>query len=126
MARRSIRKKGYMRTMEAFLAFFLTFVFVVLIVMKGTAAKPSMEQFEVLPALSQRDDFRACVYAGNTTCAEQLIDPFIPGSFRYKVSIGSPEPFKGAKDIYTETVFITSNQTNVYKVIFLYYWPVTG
>jgi hypothetical protein len=119
-------KKAYVRTLEAFFAFFITFVFIVFIVMKGIGAKPLKEPLDTLPAVEQRDDFRDCIYAENTTCAEDIVDPFIPSAYRFKISINSPEPFKGAKDIYTETTFIVSNQTNDYKIVYLYYWPVSG
>jgi hypothetical protein len=119
-------KKAYMRTLEAFIAFFITFIFVVFIVLKGIGAESSKIQLEILPALEQRDDFRECIYAGNITCAEDIIGPFVPTAYNFKVSIGTPEPFKGAKDIYTETVFIASNQTNDYRIVFLYYWSVSG
>ena len=119
-------KKAYMRTLEAFIAFFITFIFVVFIVLKGISAETSKIQLEILPALEQRDDFRECIYAGNVTCAEDIIESFVPTAYNFKVSIGTPEPFKGSKDIYTETVFIASNQTNDYKIVYLYYWSVSG
>jgi hypothetical protein len=119
-------RKAYVKTLEAFFAFFITFIFVVFVVLKGVGMKPSHNQLDVLAALEQRDDFRECVYTLNNTCAEELVSPFIPPAYRFKVSINSPEPFKGAKDIYTETVFIVSNHTNAYDVVYLYYWPVSG
>jgi hypothetical protein len=119
-------KRAYMRTVEAFFAFFITFIFVVFVVLKGIDAKPLKTEFNVLSALEQRDDFRACIYAGDETCAEGLVEPFIPATYDYKISIGTPEPFKGAKDIYTETLFITSNQTNDYRIVYLYYWLLSG
>ncbi|NQU78434.1 hypothetical protein HQ545_01570 [Candidatus Woesearchaeota archaeon] len=119
-------KKGYIRTMEAFIAFFITFIFVVFIVMKGINTESGRVEFDVLSSVEQRDDFRDCIYAGNVSCAEELARPFIPLAYDYKISIGSPAPFKGAKDIYTETVFIASNQTGDYRYVYLYYWLLTG
>ena len=121
-----MKKKGYMRTMEAFFAFFITFIFVVFVVLKGISSVPGHQSLDILQALEQRDDFRDCVYARNMTCVEMIAGPFIPGTYVHKVSIGSPEPFKGAKNIYTETVFIAGNQTGVYDIVYLYYWPKSG
>ncbi len=121
-----MKKKAYMRTMEAFFAFFITFIFVVFVVLKGVGAKMPHEPLDVLAALEQRDDFRGCIYSNNATCAENIIEPFIPASYNFKLSIGTPDPFKGAKDIYTETIFIASNQTNDYRVVYLYYWLLSG
>ncbi len=126
MFRKRRNRKAYVRTLEAFLAFFITFIFVVFIVLKGISAKPLRTQLDILPALEQRDDFRQCVYESNATCIEDIVGPFIPGAYNFKISIDTPDPFKGAKDIYTETVFIASNQTNDYRIVYLYYWPVSG
>ncbi len=126
MKMRSRRKnrKAYLLTLEAFFAFFLTFIFVVFVVLKGAAGKPLKTQVDILPALEQRDDFRACIYANNATCAESLISPLIPNNYDFRISINAPPPSTGAKDIYTETVFITSNETSQYKVVYLHYWFV--
>lgn len=121
-----MNKKAYIHTLEAFFAFFITFLFVVFIVMKGVAPKDVKEDLHVLDALEQRDDFRDCVYSSNTTCIEILANPFIPSSYNFKISINTPAPFKGSKDIYTETLFVTSNQTNDYKIVYLYYWFMSG
>ena len=115
-----------MRTLEAFLAFFITFIFVVFIVLKGVSPKALKAQLDVLPALEQRDDFRECVYAENATCVENMVFDFVPPAYKFRISIDDPNPFKGAKDIYTETVFIASNQTNDYKIVYLHYWSVSG
>ncbi|MBW2968040.1 hypothetical protein KY362_06150 [Candidatus Woesearchaeota archaeon] len=124
--RKTVGRKAYVRTIESFFAFFITFIFVVFVVYKGVAPKPLPAELDILPALEQRDDFRNCVYAENSTCIEDIVDPFIPSSFNHKVAIGAPEPFKGAKDIYTETIFIVSNQTSRHHVVYLYYWPLSG
>ena len=124
--RRRKNKKAYLRTLEAFFAFFITFLFIVFIVLKGISAKPPKLPLDILPALEQRDDFRDCIYAGNTSCVEDLVSPFMPGNHNFKIAINSPAPFSGTKDIYTETVFIASNQTNDYKIVYLYYWLVSG
>ncbi len=116
------QKKGYMRTMEAFFAFFITFIFVVFIVLKGGDFKTLKTEFDVLSAVEQRDDFRNCIYAENTTCAENLIDSFFPASYDYELYINNPKQFSESKDIYTETLFMVSNQTNNYNILYLYYW----
>jgi hypothetical protein len=119
-------KKAYLKTLEAFIAFFITFIFVVFIVAEGDLPEQSKKELGALAALEQRDDFRDCVYANNATCIERLAAEFIPGVYDYKVAINSPDPFKGAKNIYTETLFVASNETNSYKTIYLYYWLLSG
>jgi hypothetical protein len=119
-------KNGYVHTLEAFFAFFITFIFVVFIVAKGVAPKSVKDDLDILKSLEQRDDFRNCIYADNSTCAENIVSSFIPSSYNYRVAIGVPAPFRGTKDIYTETLFVSSNQTDDYKVVYLYYWFISG
>jgi hypothetical protein len=111
-----------MRTIEAMLAFLITFIFLVYIVFKGVDTKPESIDLGVLSELEQRDDFRDCIYANNASCVESLADEFIPDSYDLKVSIGPSSPFKGAKDIYTETLFVVTNSSDNI-IVYLYYWP---
>lgn len=124
--RLAVSRKAYVHTLEAFIAFFVTFIFVIFIINKGVLPKAGHEPLNILSALEQRDDFRECVYASNETCAQDAVFPLMPYTYDFKVSIGGPEPFKGTKDIYTETAFIVSNQTNDYKIVYLYYWLKSG
>jgi hypothetical protein len=119
-------KKAYVHTIEAFIAFFITFIFVIYIISKGVSPKAEQPALNILDSLEQRDDFRDCVYAVNLTCAENIISSYVPSTYNFKVSIGAPEPFKGSKDIYTETLFMVGNQTNNYKIVYLYYWLKSG
>jgi len=115
-------------TLEAFMAFFITFLFVVFVVLKGISAKPLKTQIDIFPALEERDDFRTCVYAGNASCVEILVNRsgFVPATYHFKIGIDAPAPPIGAKDIYTETIFIASNKTGDYRTVYLYYWTKSG
>jgi len=126
MSRKMRDRKAYMRTMEAFFAFFITFIFVVFVVLKGVGVKTPTPELDVLPALEQRDDFRDCVNAANATCIELLARPFIPAHYMIKVSIDVPEQITGAKDIYTETIFIVTNETGTNRIVYLYSWLLPG
>ena len=117
-------KKGYVRTLEAFLAFFLTFLFTVFVVLKGVPQKPERAEFHVLENLEQQKGFRDCVYAENITCMDTYVQQFIPRTHGHKLSLNNPDPPIVTKSIFTETGFMTGNQTNDYKVIYLYYWVV--
>ena len=118
-------RKGYIRTLEAFIAFFITFLFVVFVVLKGVARQPERSDLRILENLEQQESFRQCVYANNITCMEDEIRPFIPKTHEFGASINRPDPPQVAKNIFTETVFITSNSTNDYKEVYLYYWIVS-
>ena len=124
--KRLFGNKAFMLTVEAFFAFFITFIFVIFVVTKGISAKSEKIDINVLDALEERDDFRDCVYAGNNTCIESLVRPFIPVTYNFKISINTPSISDGTKDIYTETLFVAGNTTGDYKIIYLYYWPISG
>jgi hypothetical protein len=126
MIHRRRSRKGYVMTLEAFLAFFITFIFVVFVVLKGISAKPAKTQLDILEALEERDDFRTCVYENNVSCIEDLVRPFVPGTYMFRINIDSPSVASGAKDIYSETVFLAGNSTGEYKTVYLYYWPKSG
>ena len=117
-------KKGYVRTLEAFIAFFLTFLFTVFVVLKGVEMNTQRAELGVLRNLEQQEAFRGCVYAGNITCMDDEIKQFIPRTHKHKSLLDNPDPPQIAKNIYTETLFMTGNSTNDYKVIYLYYWVV--
>ena len=118
------RKKGYIKTLEAFLAFFATFMFVVFVVLKGVPDLSEKATLDILRNLEQQDSFRDCVYGENVTCMDQFIGPMIPLTHKHKTVINLPDPPQTTKNIYTETILITGNTTNDYKVIYLYYWAI--
>ena len=117
-----MNRKAYVRTLEAFLAFFITFVFVVLIVNKGELTKPLNNELNILSSLNERDDFRYCIYTSNTSCIDNLVSPLMPSRYDFNMSIDKPLFFNTQKDIRTETLFIASNQTSSYHSVYLYYW----
>ncbi len=119
-----MKKKGYIRTLEAFIAFFLTFLFMVFVVLKGIPEEPERTNFHILENLEQQDSFRRCVYEENITCMDEQVRESIPLTYDHKITINNPKPPQTYKNTYTETLFMTSNQTSDYKVIYLYYWAI--
>ena len=117
-----MNKKAYVRTLEAFFAFFITFMFVILVVSKGETTKPLNNNLDILNNINERSDFRDCIYIRNSTCAKDLIYPLIPTKYDFDIGIDKPLFFSTIKDIRTETLFVSSNQTSIYHTVYLYYW----
>lgn len=116
-------KKGYVRTLEAFIAFFITFLFVVFVVLKGVETNSDRPELQVLETLEQQSSFRDCVYSNNETCMREEIDQFIPLTYQFNVGF-TADPPQTDGNIFTETLFVTGDSTGDYKVIYLYYWIV--
>ncbi|MBT5022427.1 hypothetical protein HOK51_02550 [Candidatus Woesearchaeota archaeon] len=115
-------KKGYVRTLEAFFAFFATFIFLVFIVNSGYLPKTKLVAQDVLYTLEQNYDFRECIYAENTSCAEEIVDPYINSDFNFKVSINELESFTNSYDIQVEQLFIVGDVSRDFNIVKLYYW----
>ena len=92
--------------------------------MKSEPLNPDRPTLQVLKTLEQQNSFRECVFAENITCMELEVEEFVPRSYGYSMAINAPNPPQTGKNIYTETIFITGNQTNTYKTVYLHYWII--
>jgi len=118
-------KKAYLRTLEVFMAFLATFIFVIYVVPTYVTGDAPAESINLLTPLA--NDLREC---GNASCVESIITDFDPDFARrydYKINIstnlnavvtGLPR-----KNIYTDSVYMAGNITNYSpRIIRLYYW----
>ncbi|MBI4738579.1 hypothetical protein HY772_03310 [Candidatus Woesearchaeota archaeon] len=117
-------KKAYVATLEAFFAFFLTFSFVIFVVHEVATSKALNTPTNILPTLENDEDFRECVVAENTTCLQNMIDPYIPPIFDIKVTIDEIAPFQAPDDVFTDSILVASNTTESFKIVKLYYWEI--
>lgn len=124
IGKRAIGKSGYVATLEAFFAFFLTFSFVIFVIHEVATSKALNTPRNILPTLEHDEDFRACVVAENTTCLQNIIDPYIPPIFDIKVTINEIAPFQAPDDVFTDSILVVSNRTASYKIVKLYYWEI--
>ena len=120
-------KKGVFRTLEALIAIFITFLFlIVFIPMQRERAQPTAPP-NVLADLRDNDDFRNCVIQKNETCINQSIDRNLEDSYDFKFNL-SDNPNAGApalpqKQVYANSIFIAGNATNSTRTIVrLYFW----
>ncbi|MBI2143161.1 hypothetical protein HYU20_02360 [Candidatus Woesearchaeota archaeon] len=123
----SVNKQGVFRTLEALIAIFITFLFlIVFIPTQRERAQPTAPP-NVLADLRDNDEFRNCVMQKNETCINQSIDRNLEDSYDFKFNL-SDKPNAGApalpqKQVYANSMFIAGNTTNSTQLIVrLYFW----
>ncbi|MBI5398304.1 hypothetical protein HZB03_02465 [Candidatus Woesearchaeota archaeon] len=121
---KAIRKKAYVATLEAFFAFFLTFSFIIFVVHEIATSKALNTPRNILPTLENDETFRQCILTDNTTCLQNIIDPYVPPIFDIKVTVNEIAPFQAPDDVFTESILVASNRTASYKIVKLYYWEI--
>ncbi len=121
-------KKGMFRTLEAFIAIFITLLFLIVFQplqrqqQSLTEAPPSP-----LTGLSTSDDFRSCIIMKNYTCINQTIDKSLQDSYTFKTNVSESTTAIVSnlpdKRVYVSSMFIAGNATNATNLILkLYVW----
>lgn len=120
-------KQGIFRTLEALIAVFITFLFLmVFIPMQRERAQPTAPP-NVLASLRDNDEFRNCVIQKNETCINQSIGRNLEDSYDFKFNL-SDNPNVGApalpqKQVYANSMFLAGNTTNSTTfIVRLYFW----
>ena len=122
-----MNKQGIFRTIEALIAIFITFLFlIVFIPLQRERAQPTAPT-NVLASLRDNDDFRNCVIQKNEICINQSIDRNLEDSYNFKFNLSdkpnAPAPPLPQKKIYANSMFIAGNETNSTRLIVrLYFW----
>ena len=117
-----MNKKAYLRTLEAFIAFIMTFAFLIFIVgSRESASIPEHPQLYILNNFEQRPDFRDCVYEFNTTCIEDLVNSSIPTAYGFEVTVNDGT-YEREDNLFIDTLYITGNTATDQYIIRLYYW----
>ena len=122
-------KKGYMRTLEVFLAFILTFSFIVLLF-----DEPFIGNYEkkevVLEKLFTNKVFRnnifslvgTCEYDTDLTVISNMTKDLI-GDYSFAIC-NDKKPSLPKKNVYVDSILITGNITDILDnpIVKLYYW----
>ncbi|MBC8444205.1 hypothetical protein H8D83_01330 [Candidatus Woesearchaeota archaeon] len=118
-------KKANIRTLESFLAFILTFVFIAIISTQFYPSGLDFQKTSVLKNLEQNSMFRNCALINDLNCLNSIFietNPNFPNRYNYTLSIGSVFNLP-KKHIFVDSIFIASNLTTYNPVIVkLYYW----
>ena len=117
-----MNKKAYLRTLEVFIAFMMTFAFLIFIAgSRESATQPERPQLYILQNFEQRPDFRSCVYTLNTTCIEEMLDTSIPTAYGFHVTVNDGT-YEREENLFIDTLYITGDTAKDQYVVRLYYW----
>lgn len=126
-----MNKKAYLRTLEAFTAVILTFVFIIYIIPTMQGNEVHRDNINILDTLIYQESFRNCVLSDSVgaaeVCAEGFVSDKIPSVYSFKVEISENNEFEAQglpqRRVFTETSMIAGNLT-VYspRYIQVYYW----
>ncbi|MFH1133437.1 MAG: hypothetical protein V1735_03025 [Nanoarchaeota archaeon] len=117
--------KGFIRTLEAFIA--IAFSFMALVYLFPATQESAKEVPSVLPNLLHDSQFRACVIADNKTCVEGIVRPLLPSSESFLVNLTTDASVAPAglpdSRVDTETLFIAGNDSLLQpRIVRLYRW----
>ncbi|MBI2176524.1 hypothetical protein HYU40_04250 [Candidatus Woesearchaeota archaeon] len=124
---RKANKQGIFRTLEALIAIFITFLFLIVFVpMQRERAQPTAPQ-NVLASLRDNDEFRNCVIQKNETCINQSIGRNMEDSYDFKFNLSdkpyAPAPPLPQKRVYANSMYLAGNTTNSTTfIVRLYFW----
>ncbi|MBU0461998.1 MAG: hypothetical protein KJ574_05410 [Nanoarchaeota archaeon] len=111
-----------MYTLEVFIAFFITFAFIIFVVStREYATTPENAQLFVLKNYEQRPDFRDCVYENNITCVEDMMNASMPRAYDFHMTVNDPT-YERDENLYVDTLYITGDTAGQQYVVRLYYW----
>ena len=118
--------KGILKTLEAFIALFLAFTFLLVFIPQERIDDFS-EPVGFLSVLGENNDFRSCVIAKNTTCISQTIDDNLDENFDFKFNLSDTSTGLAdnlpAVQIFSESLFFTGNVTvNSTVILRVFYW----
>ena len=120
-----VNKKAYLRTLEVFLTFVATFIFVIYMMPTYITGETPADSVNLLTGLA--DELREC---DNEICVKSVINDFDPdfaGKYNYEIDMGfnssSIINSLPRKDIYIDSVYMAGNATDYEpRIIKLYYW----
>jgi len=124
-----MKKKAYLKTLEAVFALVLTFLFIMFVVPPRMVVAPKEPSIDFVGLLGQNPDFRNCIVAENYPCLHTAIDSLYPElnkTYEYRLNISS-DPNSvidlPQKEVYVDSVFIAGNVSYFNpKILRIYYW----
>jgi len=120
-------KEGIFKTLEMFIAAFITFLFLFVFIPQQRAQSTPEIRANALSGLRGNEGFRNCVVQQNLTCINESVSQVLEDNYDYKVSLtNNPNSVVGGlpqKRVYASSIFLAGNTTNATNtVVRLYYW----
>lgn len=117
-----MNKKGYLRTLEVFIVFVITFGFLIFIAASRHASSvPERPNIYILKNFEQRPDFRECVHSLNTSCLTSMVNTTMPRAYDFHVTVNDAS-YTRDDNLFVDTLYITGNSSTNYYIVRLYYW----
>lgn len=123
----SMDKSGVFKTLEALMAIFITFLFLLVFIPQQREQATRQAPPNALVGLAGNDDFRNCAITRNFTCINQTIDKQLEDKYDFRVNISESQnailPLLPQKRIYANTLFIAGNMTKATtRIVRLFFW----
>jgi hypothetical protein len=120
-------KQAYLRTLEAIIAVFITFLFLIYISPERSISAAREENLYIMPVLAKNLAFRNCVLSQNVSCINSTIDDNLPNQYNYLFNLSSDPNLAVSglptKRVFADSAFVTGNSTQHKPLIVrLYYW----
>lgn len=120
-------KDGVFKTLEAFIAIFITFFFLIVFLPQQREQALPQAPPNPLAGLMDNEDFRNCAITLNYTCVNQTIGKQLDNRYSFRVNVSekmdSILPDLPQKRVYANSMFIAGNTTNGTSfIVRLYYW----
>lgn len=123
-------KKGFLRTLEAFIAAVLGLIVLFVILSKTIPGDQEIPSSNILEKLSNDDNFRTCALENNFSCVNDTVANFLPAIYTETFSVHLtndasfiPDDLPDDRRVYAESLFISGNLTEITPVIVrLYYF----
>ena len=127
MIKMKLNKQGVFRTLEALIAIFITFLFLLVFIPQQRELSVPETPPNILAGLRDNEDFRNCVILKNQTCINQTIEKNLEDKydFKFNLSENANTVISGLppKRIYANSIFIGGNTTSATRFILrLYFW----
>lgn len=122
-----VRKKGYVRTLEAFIAVVITFIFMTYALPPAVTTQ-SEKDLGIMDMTYRDPRLRTCVMGDDqVNCTSALIGESMPSQYEHVVMVRSAgesfDPDLPEKKVFTEAVYLAGNLTHQDPTIIrVYYW----
>ncbi|MBN1503312.1 hypothetical protein JW930_07270 [Candidatus Woesearchaeota archaeon] len=121
--------KGFMKTMEVFLAIIMATVFIFYLLPQFTGVQTTEQSIRVLKNLEKNDEFRNFVtrntgcYNNTNTTVDSFMQSYLSEDYEYQFCIAAtPDALPNVK-VPVDTLFMTGNLTDYSpRIVRLYYW----
>ena len=120
-----MKKKGFVRTIEALIAIIMSFVFLVLIMPTDTQVS-FKKDLGILAPFEDDEIFRGCVLQDKDGCLNDYIKDFMPAHLEHKILItnDSNENIElPEKRVFVESLMFAGNISEYSpKIVKIFYW----